>query len=65
MFRILGLFRTSLRPIPSRTHACLIVANRQQYAESEVSLADLDAAPGERLVRIPLDEVQAGSTRPS
>ncbi|KAN0090660.1 hypothetical protein V8E55_004226 [Tylopilus felleus] len=49
MFRILGFF----------------LANRQQYAESEASLAGLEATPGERLVRIPLDEVQAGQARPS
>ncbi|KAH0827294.1 hypothetical protein J3R83DRAFT_3917 [Lanmaoa asiatica] len=49
MFRILGLF----------------LANRQQYAESEASLASLESAPGERLIRIPLDEVQAGNARPS
>ena len=42
-----------------------VVANRQQYAESEASLANLESAPGERLVRIPLDEVQAGNPRPS
>lgn len=41
-----------------------VVANRQQYAESEVSLASLESAPGERLVRIPLDEVQAGNAKP-
>ncbi|KAF8549026.1 hypothetical protein OG21DRAFT_1515644 [Imleria badia] len=49
MFRILGHF----------------LANRQQYAESEASLAGLESAPGERLVRIPLDEVQAGNAKPS
>ncbi|KAF8122043.1 hypothetical protein EV363DRAFT_1456930 [Boletus edulis] len=49
MFRILGLF----------------LANRQQYAESEASLATLESAPGERLVRIPLDEVQAVNAKPS
>ncbi|KAG9309345.1 hypothetical protein JVU11DRAFT_10581 [Chiua virens] len=49
MFRILGHF----------------LANRQQYAESDASLENLELAPGERLVRIPLDEVQAGNAKPS
>lgn len=38
-----------------------LVANRQQNAASEASLASLESAPGERLVRIPLDEVQTSN----
>jgi len=42
-------------------HLCVAVANRQRYAESEASSTSLESAPGERLVRIPLDDVQAGN----
>ncbi|KAI9572379.1 hypothetical protein HD554DRAFT_2015498 [Boletus coccyginus] len=45
MFRILGLF----------------LANRQRYAAPEASPTSFESVPGERLVRIPLDDVQAGN----
>ncbi|KIK91302.1 hypothetical protein PAXRUDRAFT_830956 [Paxillus rubicundulus Ve08.2h10] len=51
MFRILGLF----------------LANRQNSAqsESEESETVLCSVTGERLVRIPLDEVQVDGSKPS
>ena len=56
---------SATHPSPELCSCVCVVANRQQYAESEASLADLESAPGERLVRIPLDEVSAGNARPS
>ncbi|KIJ19257.1 hypothetical protein PAXINDRAFT_8611 [Paxillus involutus ATCC 200175] len=51
MFRILGLF----------------LANRQQSAQSESEESETvpGSAPGERLVRIPLDEVQTDGSKSS
>ncbi|KIJ65412.1 hypothetical protein HYDPIDRAFT_174879 [Hydnomerulius pinastri MD-312] len=49
MFRILGLF----------------LANREQYTESEEPSTLPESAPGERLVRIPLDELQADGAKAS
>ncbi|KAF9219561.1 hypothetical protein BS17DRAFT_717025 [Gyrodon lividus] len=49
MFRILGLF----------------LANRQQSVESEEPGAVLGPASGERLVRIPLDELRTDGSKPS
>ncbi|KAL4073224.1 hypothetical protein V8B97DRAFT_1953163 [Scleroderma yunnanense] len=49
MFRILDLF----------------LANRQQYAAHEDISEISESAPGERLVRVPLDELQSDMTKSS
>ena len=66
MFRILGLFRACSRSILiANSLSSFVVANRQQYEEPETAATSLVSAPGERLVRIPLDEVQVGNAKPS
>jgi len=41
----------------------MIVANRQQYAGNEDISEISESAPGERLVRVPLDELQTDTMK--
>lgn len=65
MFRILDLFRESDQSVCFYllySTDPMVVANRQQCAGNE-DISEISAsAPGERLVRVPLDELQTDTT---